>query len=89
MQVPSQGDIDTLDRIASHYHCELLLPPVNNSKNIFIALRHGADLENISLALLYEGFSFLCKTINNKSYYEILGAHHKWTGNLDSSDGRI
>jgi len=73
MSIISQYGIDCLDKLAKEYNCEVLLPPVNGSYNVFLYLYNTLGKAELQKNLFYMGFSFDSRTINNKSYIEIKG----------------
>ena len=73
MSILSQYGIDCLDKLAKEYHCQVLLPPVNGSYNVFLDLYNLLDKAELQKNLFYMGFSFASRKINNRSYIEIKG----------------
>lgn len=77
MNFLEQEDIDLLDDWASIYDYEVLLPPVYESKHICLLPKETTDFTHLFEALFYEGFSFVVKAIEDKTYIEILGIHYE------------
>ena len=73
MNILNQYEIDSLDKLAEEYNCQVLMPPVNGSYNIFLDICGPLDIIGLHKSLFYRGFSFSSKMINDKSYIEIKG----------------
>ena len=78
MQILSQTDIEQLEGIANKFQCELLLPPIHGSLNIFLVIDDCSDLDYLSNLLISGGFSFLCKIIDGKKCLEMIGVCHSF-----------
>jgi len=71
-----QKDIEVLDKLASVYGCEVLLPPVGNSLHPCIFVKDATELNHLYESLFYEGFSFICKVEDGISFIEVAGIYH-------------
>jgi len=77
METLSQKRIEDLDELSSRYGLTLLMPPVSGRLNIclYITTDDMVDLTPIHESLFSDGFSFIHKIDNEKTYIEILSVH--------------
>jgi len=68
-------NINLLDKLASHYRCEVFLPPVKESLNVLLSLDKAIHRRLLGKELTNFGFIFVFKQIDGKHYYEILGTN--------------
>jgi len=77
IQELDQSDIDFLDHLANMTRCTVCLPPFKNKNHVFIDISIVKNskflLENISLAMIEYGFSFV---FDEDGFIEILGVTH-------------
>jgi len=76
MSALTQNQINTMDDLATCYHCEVLMPPVMGSNNIFLHLENDTHRYTLGTDLISAGFIIVLRRKDNKLFYEILGVDY-------------